>query len=232
MDGLASAEEILARRDDLRARIAASGADPDTVTVVAVTKAFPAAVVGRALDAGLYDLGENYAQELVAKAAWLEDLVEGDASGETAGRARPRWHFIGGLQRNKVRLLAPHVALWHSVDRSSLVAEIAKRAPGARILVQVNTTSEHQKSGCAPADAPALVDSARGLGLDVVGLMTVGPAGSADPRPCFSRLRQLGQQLSLQELSMGMSGDLESAIEEGATMIRVGTALFGARPQR
>jgi pyridoxal phosphate enzyme (YggS family) len=166
------------------------------------------------VEAGVVDIGENRAQELLEKAP----LVDG-----------ARWHFVGTLQRNKVRSLAPWVACWQSVDRDALGVEIARRAPGARVLVEVNLAEEPQKSGCAPGEAPALVDTLRGHGLQVDGLMTVPPA-EGDPRPWFAALRDLTSRLELRELSMGMSGDFDVAVEEGATMVRVGRALFGDRP--
>jgi pyridoxal phosphate enzyme (YggS family) len=164
--------------------------------------------------AGVPDVGENRAPELLEKAP----VVDG-----------ARWHFVGTLQRNKVRALAPWIAYWHSVDRDALGAEIARRAPGARVLVEVNVAEEAQKSGCAPGEAPALVDALRDQGLRVEGLMTVPPA-EGDPRRWFAALRELAAGLGLHELSMGMSGDFEIAVEEGATMVRVGRALFGERP--
>lgn len=185
----------------------------DDVRVVAVTKGFGAEAVRAALAAGLPDVGESYAQELRAKSP-------------VAG---VRWHFVGRLQTNKVRQLAGLVDLWQSVDRLELGEEIARRAPGGRILVQVNVSGEAQKGGCAPADAPGLVARLRAAGLDVRGLMAVGHP--ADPRPGFRRLRELADDLGLVERSMGMSGDLEIAVEEGSTMVRVGRALFGERPR-
>jgi uncharacterized pyridoxal phosphate-containing UPF0001 family protein len=139
--------------------------------------------------------------------------------------------MIGGLQRNKVKLLAGTIHLWQTVDRASLVDEIAKRGPGDQILVQVNTTGEGQKSGCEPAAAAGLVEQARRAGLVVRGLMTVGPtSASSDPRPAFELLRSLALRCEVDELSMGMSNDFELAVKEGATMVRVGSALFGPRP--
>lgn len=223
---IVDAATIRQRVGEVRQRIEAAAAGrPGRVTLVAVTKSFPAVLVDRALEAGLVDLGENYAQELVGKA---EALAAGPAG---PGGAGPRWHFIGGLQTNKVKLLAGLVHLWQTVDRPGLVDAIAKRDPGARILVQVNTTGEAQKSGCEPEEAPALVDRARQAGLDVRGLMTIGPTSSdVDPRPAFVLLRQLGERCEVVELSMGMSSDYELAVAEGSTMVRIGSALFGARP--
>ncbi len=139
------------------------------------------------------------------------------------------WHFIGRVQRNKVRHVASVVALWQSVDRAEVGAEIARHAPGARVLVQVNVGAEPQKGGCPPSAAAELVERLTGLGLAVEGLMTVPPL-HADPRPYFAQLRELATRLGLSTLSMGMSGDYEAAIAEGATLVRVGTAVFGARP--
>ena len=141
-----------------------------------------------------------------------------------------RWHFIGRLQTNKVRSLAEHVDLWESIDRLELVQELARRAPAARILVQVNISEEPQKGGCRPEGAAELVGRARDAGLDVVGLMGVAAAGPPETaRPAFRRLVGLADDLGLPERSIGMSGDLEVAVQEGSTMVRVGTALFGAR---
>ncbi len=176
-----------------------------------------------ALAAGVRDLGENRAQELVAKAEAI-----GDAPAGTDFPA-PRWHFIGKLQRNKVRMLAPHVDLWHSIDRPELADPLARNAPGARVLVEVNLSEEPQKGGCGPDDAPALVEELRGAGLVVEGLMTV-PAAAGDPRAAFATLRELAGRLELAQLSMGMTADFEIAVAEGATIVRVGFAVFGPRP--
>ena len=229
---------IRRRHGEIRGRIAAAGGT-DAVRLVAVTKAFPVTLVDRALAAGLADLGENYAQELLTKAAHVGPATEvtepGSGSGSGSGElpVGPVWHFIGGLQRNKVKQLAGTVSFWHSVDRSSLIDEIAKRDPGARILIQVNTTGEPQKAGCEPGDVPAMVDRGREAQLAVLGLMTVGPTSpDVDPRPCFELLRELAASVEVAELSMGMSADFELAVAEGATMVRIGSTLFGPRPVR
>ena len=143
-------------------------------------------------------------------------------------------HFIGQLQTNKVRQLAGLVDVWESVDRPRLVAELARRAPGARVLVQVDTTGEEGKGGCPIADVPALVRTATDAGLAVAGLMTVGPTegGPEAARPGFRAVRALVDELGLTTCSMGMTADLDVALEEGSTEIRVGTALFGPRPPR
>lgn len=215
-------ESVLARATTVRERIASAGGDPAKITLVAVTKGFGPEVAIAAAAAGLLDLGENYAQELVAKAPLVA------ASGSAV-----RWHAIGRIQRNKVRSLAGIVGLWQTVDRLDLAKEIAHRDPGAEILVQVNVSGEPQKGGCLPAEAPALVDGAREAGLLVSGLMTVGRTGApTEARAGFATLRLLADRLDLPVRSMGMSGDLESAVAEGATMVRVGSALFGPRLPR
>jgi pyridoxal phosphate enzyme (YggS family) len=221
-----SAAEVGAAADRVRERIAAAGGDPLAVGLLAVTKGFPVDIAETALAAGLLDLGENYAQDLVAKAELL-------AGADPA----PRWHFIGRLQRNKVKHLAPHVAVWQSVDRLELGQEVARRAPGATVLVQVNPLAEPQKGGCPPDDVPTLVAALRDEGLDVQGLMAVGPTPGADrttgdAAEAFGVVRHLADQLSLPERSLGMSDDLDAAVAAGSTMVRVGRGLFGDRPPR
>jgi pyridoxal phosphate enzyme (YggS family) len=200
----------------VRERIA--GAGGGGVTLVAVTKGFGPEVVAAALAAGVADIGESYAQELASKAEVVDP---------------PRWHFVGRLQANKVRALAGTVDLWQSVDRPRVVDELARRAPGAKVLVQVDVTGEPSKGGCPPADVPALVERAATAGLEPRGLMAVGPLGPPEEaRSGFRALVALADRLGLPERSIGMSGDLEVAVQEGATMVRVGTALFGPRPPR
>lgn len=207
----------------VRERIARAGGAG--VRLVAVTKAFSSDAVAAAVAAGVVDVGENYAQELLGK---VPDLT---ARGEDV--ASIRWHFLGRLQRNKVRALAPYVHLWQSVDRAELGAEIARRAPRAAVLAQVNLSGERQKGGCAWDDVPALVADLRAMDLDVKGLMGVGPAGVAeDARAGFRRLVAVADELGLPERSIGMTDDLEVAVEEGSTMVRIGRDLFGARPPR
>jgi pyridoxal phosphate enzyme (YggS family) len=222
MSAIAGGNDIAVAVADVRARVAAAaaraGRDPTTVTLVAATKTVPVARLRDLLAAGVTELGENRAQELLAKAPEL-----------AAATPPPRWHFIGRLQRNKVRALSPWVACWQSVDREELGATIARHAVGSPVLVEVNIAGEPAKGGVAPIDASRLVDALGALGLRVEGLMTVPPAGE-DPRPWFARLARLAVDLSLRELSMGMSDDYEVAIEEGATVVRVGRALLGPRP--
>ena len=216
--------DIAARLQEVRERIASAargaGRDPGAVTLVAVSKEVDAPAVRAAYAAGQRHFGENRAQELLAKVGALSTPDPPDAL---------IWHFIGRLQRNKVKSIAAAVTLWHSVDRAEIGEAVARSAPGARVLIQVNVAGEEQKGGCRPADAPALLDSLSGLGLRVEGLMTVPPQ-VGDPRPHFAALRDLAGGLGLETLSMGMSGDFEAAIAEGATLVRVGTTVFGSRP--
>jgi len=205
-------------RDQIAGAAQRAGRDPADVLLLGASKTVPAAVIAETLGAGLLDYGENRAQELVAKATELDGCVP-----------PPRWHFLGRLQRNKVAALAPRVVMWHSVDREELGVAIARRAPGARVLVEVNLAREDQKGGCDPDAVSALTDALRALDLQVAGLMTVPPA-DGDPRPFFAELRELAARVHVDELSMGMSNDFEVAVEEGATIVRVGRALFGARP--
>jgi hypothetical protein len=212
---------IVERAAELRARWREL-TDRD-VRLVCVTKAHGPEVAAAALAAGLADLGENYAQELSAKAALF-------TLHPPVGPV-PRWHFIGQLQRNKVRLVAPHAHWWHTVDRASLADEVARRAPGAAVFVQLDLAEIPGRGGCVPAEAPALVDHARSAGLDVVGLMGVAPPGTPeDARPGFRLLVQMADDLGLEERSIGMSGDADIAVEEGATVVRIGSALVGPRP--
>ncbi|MET0894491.1 MAG: YggS family pyridoxal phosphate-dependent enzyme [Acidimicrobiia bacterium] len=217
-------ESVAAAVHDVRERIAVAarraGRDPASVTLVAATKTMPVDVVRAVLTAGVADVGENRSQELLAKAPECVDLPA-------------RWHFLGQLQRNKVRGLASHVSWWQTVDRVALGAEIARRAPGARVLIEVNLGREPQKGGCDPDGVSTLVDELTDLGLVVGGLMAVPPRTSgsdqADARRWFAELREQAGRLGLAELSMGMTDDFEVAVEEGATMVRVGRALFGER---
>ena len=207
-------EAVAAVRD----RIVRAGGD-DTVSILAVTKGFGPDAIAAALAAGCTAIGENYAQELVAKR-------EAAAAAEV--------HFIGPLQTNKVRQVADLVQVFETVDRDRLALEIAKRSPGASVLIQVDTTGEPGKGGCPLGELDALVDVVRGAGLDLRGLMTVGPTeGDAEgARPGFRAVRAAVDRLGLAVCSMGMSDDLEVAVAEGSTQVRVGSALFGPRPVR
>ncbi len=197
---------------------------PPGVTLVAVSKTHPPEAIREAYAAGQRDFGENYAQEWRAKAEALADLAD------------LRWHFIGGLQTNKVRLLAGRVTAVHAVDREELAREISRRfsqrGAAARVYLEVNTGGERSKSGCAPADAPALAAAVAALpAVEIAGLMCIPPPDE-DPRPHFRALRALRDRIGVPGLSMGMSADWRVAIEEGSTCIRVGTAIFGERARR
>ncbi len=239
----ARAEEIARNLDAVRARIAgaerAAGRAPGSARLIAVSKTMPAEDVQAALASGQRDFGENYAQELRDKRAALQAAITGAAD-------RPRWHYIGPIQSNKVKYLAGQTALVHTVDAPALLPELERRTAGTGggpiqdCLVQVNVAGEAQKWGLAPAELPALLDGfAACPHLRCVGLMLIPPL-TEDPeaaRPHFQALRRLRDEqarvsrsnVELRELSMGMSHDLEVAIAEGATLVRVGTAIFGER---
>jgi pyridoxal phosphate enzyme (YggS family) len=189
------------------------------VRIVGVTKGFAPELVLDAYSAGIRCIGENYAQELVSKS-------------EVIGACKDlEVHFIGQLQTNKVRHLVGRVDRFDTVDRPSLASEIARRIPGARVLIQVDTGGSPGKGGCAPTEVPELCKQAGELGLKVEGLMTVGPTdgGPEAARPGFATVRALADSLDLDVCSMGMSQDLDVAISEGATEVRIGTGLFGSR---
>lgn len=220
--------------EKIHGRIAAAcvraGRDPREVRLVAVSKIKPAALIEEAAAAGQRVFGESYVQELAAKVEQIDGPVE--------------WHFIGALQSNKVKYLRGKVALIHSVDRLSLAREIARQwgklGRIADILIQVNLAGEESKSGTSEQEALTLVRQVAELPqVRIGGLMTLPPYFD-DPeqvRPYFRRLRQLAEEIStlhlpgveMRELSMGMSHDFEVAVEEGATLVRVGTAIFGER---
>jgi hypothetical protein len=211
---------IASRWDDIRARVAAAcaaaGRAASDVTIVAVSKTHPADAVREALAAGATDFGENYAQELA------------DKMGSVAGA---RWHYIGRLQRNKAKLVAGKVALVHAVDSVELAEELAKRAAGVvqPVLIAVNVAGEASKGGVTVEGARVLAERVRAIaGVRLDGLMTMPPPDD-DPEPHFRTLAALGTELGLGVLSMGMSDDFELAIRCGATHVRVGTAIFGAR---
>jgi PLP dependent protein len=217
----------LARVRETVAQHQAIGGWEHPVRIVAVTKTHGPEAIRAAARAGIGDVGENRVQEALAK---QEALPE----------AAVAWHLIGTLQRNKARHAAGQFALIHSVDRADLAGELDRRtAPDARqpVLVQVNCSDESQKGGVAPADLPALLDAlARLPRLEVRGLMTMSALtdDQTEQRRAFRRLRDLRDEAVrgghiLPELSMGMSGDYAVAVEEGATMVRLGTVLFGAR---
>ncbi len=213
---------IAAKLAELRTRIAQVDRPwTHDVEITAVTKAFGPDVVEAAVAAGCGVIGENYAQDLLSKRSAIE-----------AVGAPLRVDFIGHLQSNKVRQISDLVDRWCTVDRPSIAVEIAKRAPGADVLIQVNSTEEANKGGCAPDEASALLEHCRGLGLSVSGLLTIGPTDRPPEAaaPGFRRVRSLVDELALDVCSMGMTADLEVAVACGSTSVRIGSALFGARP--
>jgi pyridoxal phosphate enzyme (YggS family) len=201
--------------DRVRERIARAGGRD--VRIVCVTKGFGPEALDAVRATGEVAIGESYAQELRAKADALAGLEV---------------HFIGRLQTNKIRTLAPLVQCWQSVDRVAVAAEIARRAPGAAVLIQVNVSDEPAKGGCEPALVAAMVRAATDAGLNVQGLMAVGRTGEpVDAVDGFRLLRRLTDELALPVCSMGMTADLDVAVSCGSTMVRVGSALFGERPR-
>ncbi|MCW3147471.1 YggS family pyridoxal phosphate-dependent enzyme [Stutzerimonas stutzeri] len=209
----------------IREAAQAVGRQPATVGLLAVSKTQPASAIREAFAAGLRDFGENYLQEALEKQASLSDLPL-------------TWHFIGPIQSNKTKAIAEHFDWVHSVDRLKIAQRLSDQRPAnlppLNICLQVNVSGEQSKSGCAPNQVQQLADAIAGLPrLKLRGLMCI-PAPSDDPdeqRAAFARLRGLRDELNheLDTLSMGMSQDLEAAIAEGATFVRIGTALFGAR---
>lgn len=218
-------------RDRIAKRCEAVGRSLSEITLLAVTKTFSAEHVAEAVRHGLVDIGENYVQELLQKKSALNDN-------------RIRWHFIGHLQSNKVRHIIDWVYLIQAVDSTGLAREIDNRASRSNrivdILLEVNTTGEKSKFGLHPEQTVEFVKQLAGLNnIRISGLMTIGPF-LPDPessRPMFRRLRQLKDEIaalnqpniSMRHLSMGMTGDFEVAIDEGATILRIGTAIFGSR---
>lgn len=216
--------EFLAERvSQIRARIANGGGQ--SVKLIAVTKSFDVSAMVGAFSAGCDGVGENYAQEVIVK------------MGELSEHQRLPLHFIGRLQSNKIKALASLVDVWESVDRVSLINEIAKRSDVAtrvtpvQIMLQVNSTNEPDKGGCEPSEVANLLATAVSSGLDVIGLMTVGPTNN-DPKQtqsAFALVRKIADDLGLKQKSMGMTGDFEIAVEQGSTAVRIGSALFGTR---
>ena len=222
-----SFEALPERLAQVRADVARLASQP--VTIVAVTKGFGNEAIRAAVAAGVVDIGENRVQEALQK---QEELGAGSQE------LGIRWHLIGHLQRNKAKHVPGRFELVHSVDSLALATQLDKRASGLRVLLQVNVASEEQKSGCTPQEAPGLARQIAALGnLRLEGLMTVGPfTDDVDvQRRVFRGLRELRDTIKeengvwLPTLSMGMSGDYATALAEGATVIRLGTALFGPR---
>lgn len=235
--------EIAARVEDVRRRIAkaahGAGRAPGEIGLVGVSKYHPVETIVAAVKAGVCLLGENYVQEAVAK----QDSVHAQLA--ASGLARPQWHMIGHVQRRKARLVAAHFDAVESLDREEIAHALDQRAGRAarriQVLLQVNLSGEIQKNGVQEDGAEDLAARCLELShLELVGLMTV-PAARPSPdasQPVFARLRRLRDRLqglpgggAIRELSMGMSGDFEVAIAEGATLLRVGTALFGPRKE-
>lgn len=229
--------DIAANLARIRERIASAcqrvDRDPAEVCLIAVSKVKPAAAIDAAFASGQQLFGESYVQEFRDKSPNVQSPVE--------------WHYIGGLQSNKVKYLRGKVALIHSVDRLSLAEEISRQwqkiDASCKILLQVNIGEEAQKSGSSPAELEQLLRAVAALpNLQICGLMCLPPycADAEAVRPYFRRMRELAEQLdqlqlpgvSMAELSMGMSGDFEVAVEEGATLVRVGTAIFGERSRK
>lgn len=219
-------ERLAEVRDGIERASARAGRDPASITLVAVTKVFPAAMIREAYEAGLREFGENYVQEFETKAPEVSDLSEA------------RFHLIGHLQSNKAKKAAELFQAIQTVDSAKLARRLNDAGRPLEVMIEVklsgevNLSGEAAKSGADPAELPALIDAVRGCNhLRLSGLMTM-PPWSEDAelsRPYFRRLRELAQELALPNLSMGMSHDFGVAIEEGATHIRVGTALFGKR---
>ena len=224
MNASTAAADIRRRIAEVRERIEAAadraGRPASEVTLIAVTKTWPAEAVKLAFDAGVADFGENRVQEGCAKA---------DAFAEP----RVRWHLIGHLQTNKVRAALNCFAILHAVDSERLLRAISAAAGRPTpLMIEVNVAQEPSKFGIAPGELSALLGVARSLpNVDVRGLMTVAPhvTDPEESRPVFRALRELARQHELTELSMGMTNDFEVAIEEGATCVRVGRAIFGDR---
>jgi hypothetical protein len=220
-------------RDKAVAAAIESGRDPEEVKVVAVSKTHSMEMVLNGIEAGIPVFGENYAQELKEKFEYLEQT----------GIPQPEWHFIGHLQRNKVKYIAPFVYMIHSVDSERLAREISKQAAKfdrtIPVLIQVNTSGEESKFGCEPQNVNDLIEKAAKLeNISIKGLMTIGSfdLDGVQNRKEFKLLHSLIEDardrfpdMNLEHLSMGMTHDFELAVEEGATIVRVGTAIFGER---
>ncbi len=221
MNGIDVAANIAAVRARIAAASERAGRPASDVRLIAVGKTKSAELIAQAIGAGIVDIGENYVQEAVAKRAAI-----------AAGTVR--WHFIGHLQRNKAARAVEAFDLIHSVDSVALAEALARHGAACRrrvhVLIEVNVGAEVSKSGVPPDAVPPLLDALRDPQLSVEGLMTIPPPGPPEiAREYFRRLRVLRDATGLRELSMGMTDDFEVAIEEGATMVRVGRAIFGAR---
>ncbi len=211
----------------LSERIASATPNPETVTLIGVTKGFGPEAAIAAMDNGIILLGENYADELVCKSQIVARFCEKERRNE------PQWHFQGRLQTNKINKLRSVVSVWQSVDSPDRLDALAKRCPGASILLQINLTQRENRGGLAVENLTGFLHRANEAGVKVLGLMGLGPepvAGYTEASAvAFRLLDSLCRAHDLSWRSMGMSGDLETAIRNGATHIRIGTALFGAR---
>jgi pyridoxal phosphate enzyme (YggS family) len=220
---VSSAEELTQRVAQnvasLRARIVATGRDPASVRIVAVTKTFGVEAVRAAVANGLVDIGENYVDELCEKRAASDD-------------PSITWHYLGALQSNKIRKVVSCAQVIASVSRTKELERIATIDVSRRLYVEVDFTGSPERNGAVEGDVASLVTRARALDLDVVGLMTVAPLQPDAARRAFRALRALSDDLGLAECSMGMSDDLELACELGTSEVRIGRALFGARAVR
>ncbi len=226
MTGAVPGGDFPARLERVRNRIASAAPDPASVRLVAVTKGFGPEAVRAALAAGVVDLGENYADELLDKAGAVE------AGPGEVPRPSPVWHYLGAIQRNKVSRLAPVVGCWQAVSRVEEGRAIARRRPGATVLVQLDVAGLPGRGGCPPEQADELVVALRDEDLDLAGLMAVGVPGPPEAsRAGFRLVASTADRLGLPVRSMGMSEDLEVALSEGSTMVRIGRALFGDRPR-
>jgi len=189
-------------------------------TLLPVTKGFSVREIQAVFEVGLFGIGESYAQELLEKSKEISD-------------SRAKWHMIGNIQRNKVRKLSPVIELWHSVYRTEIIDEISKYRSDAKILIQVDMNARHMQGGCSPDDVPLLVDYANKRGLKVEGLMTIGVNRDLiETKESFLALSKMSESLGLKEVSMGMSDDFETALECGATILRVGRGIFGEREHK
>ena len=213
---MVTAEVVAENLSAVKRRIEQAGGDPESIGILAVSKTFDAGCVEAACDAGLRRFGENYAAELVAKAAAMR-------------RADLEWHYLGAIQTNKLARLAPVTACYQGVARAKELEALARRVSEASLMVEVELTGLPGRHGARAEEVAGLVALARELGLKIRGLMTVAPVDPDAARLVFRRLRALADELELPERSMGMSGDLELAVAEGSTMVRIGRALFGPR---
>jgi pyridoxal phosphate enzyme (YggS family) len=232
-----TADEIKRNFDNVKQRVAKAalscGRNPDEIKIVAVSKSHSVDTVANGITAGIKIFGENYVQEMKEKIKQLE----------TRNIAQPEWHYIGHLQTNKVKYIAPYVSLIHSVDSVHLAEEISKQAKKINktidILIQVNTSGEESKSGCQPQETCDIFRIVKDIeNINVVGLMTIGSFSDDEfiYRNEFRLLKSMKEQMNekypevnVRHLSMGMTHDFEAAIEEGATIVRIGTAIFGER---